>query len=291
MIYFIAVIAIILFLIYYFYPRKYSNSLKSKKKLNVVITGGSKGIGAAITKEFLNLGHNLVICARDTSNLKATENFNFMDCDVTFPKDVENFVNFAFEKLGTVDIWLNNAGVSGTKAKSFEEASDDELKNVIEINLLGSMYCCKYVLIKMKKQNYGHICNMEGFGSRGEKRGERLIDYGTSKYGLTYLTDSLIQSTKNTNIGIHKISPGMAVTDLLMKGSIGNPSVTNILNILADEPKVIASYLVPEMVKLEGTGKRIAFLTPLGVVWRFLTFFLRKNRFFNEKGDLIKKLD
>lgn len=260
--------------------------------MNIVITGASKGIGKALTDEFLKLGHKVIICARDISGLKVQENFNFMKCDVTNPKDVQDFVNFAFEKLGTVDIWLNNAGVGGSKELTFENAQDDELKNVIEINLLGSMYCCKYVLAKLKKQpNGGHLCNMEGFGSRGEIRGERLVDYGTSKYGLTYLTDALIQNTKNTNIGIHKISPGMVITDLLIIGSNGNPSSTKILNILAEEPKNVATYLVSKMINLEGTGKRVAYLTIMGVLWRFLTFFLRKNRFFDEKGLLIKKLD
>jgi len=91
--------------------------MKNKKMLGIVITGGSKGIGYEMAKEFLRMGHKVVICSRDEKNLNAAmkeliglnrENIFSKICDVSKADQVNEFVNFAVEKLEVIDLFVKN---------------------------------------------------------------------------------------------------------------------------------------------------------------------------------------
>jgi chlorophyll(ide) b reductase len=112
MYFYIIIFIITILLLIKLKKKKNINSLKDKKHLGIVITGGSKGIGFSLAKEFLKRGHQVVICSRDENNLKnainevnSTSLFS-KTCDVSNSKSVIEFVNFSKEKLKTIDIWV-----------------------------------------------------------------------------------------------------------------------------------------------------------------------------------------
>jgi len=98
-----------------FLTKKYKNAMKNKKILGIVITGGSKGIGYEMAKEFLKMGHRVVICSRDENNLnKALHSLYLINkqnifskiCDVSKADEVKRFVDFAVDKLKVIDLFV-----------------------------------------------------------------------------------------------------------------------------------------------------------------------------------------
>ncbi len=111
--YYAAVTLPVFYILKKLFKKQHQNSLSKKTKIGVVITGGSRGIGYEFAKEFLRLGHSVVICGKDENNLKKAvetlknDNLFAKLCDVTNEKQVEELVQFSVEKLGNIDLWVN----------------------------------------------------------------------------------------------------------------------------------------------------------------------------------------
>ncbi|MBY9001931.1 MAG: SDR family oxidoreductase [Candidatus Heimdallarchaeota archaeon] len=261
--------------------------------MKVVITGSSKGIGLAYAKEFLEHGDEVVISSRRESAINEAlekikqeipgSNIYGTTCDVTNPEDIKELIKFSTSKLSNIDIWINNAGTNGYIYDKLVNVPDETIKQVVETNLLGTLYTCKQVIMFMEEQGYGHIFNLSGYGSNG-KASNNLAVYGATKSSIPQLNKTLRTEIENKKIGVHSISPGMVMTDLLTHTT--TPEAKNIFNILAELPEVVAAKLVPKIRKTKGTGKDISFLSTLGVLWRFMTAGRRKNKFYDEEGNL-----
>jgi len=259
--------------------------------MNIVITGSTRGIGKALANKFLELGDNVVITSRSNDAVNkaidefgkkyGVENVFGVACDVTDAPQVDSLVKFAVDKLGKIDIWINNAGTAGDKRLPLVELETSQIKRVIETNIIGTLYCCRAVLKVMISQGSGHIFNMEGMGSDGRTYANSLV-YATSKSAIPMIKKTLLLETKGLPVGIHDLSPGMVLTDLLLKD---NPDVKTkkIFNILAEKPENVAENLVPKIRNVKGTGKDIRFLSGGKVMWRFLTAGKAKNKYFDEQ--------
>ena len=264
--------------------------------MNIVITGSTKGIGKALANKFLESGDIVVISSRSNDAVKSAidefgekygaKNVFGIPCDVTDAQQVDSLVKFAIDKLGKIDIWINNAGTAGDKRLPLVELETSQIKRVIETNIIGTLYCCRAVLKEMISQGSGHIFNMEGMGSDGRTYAKSLV-YATSKSAIPMIQKTLLLETKSLPVGIHDLSPGMVLTDLLLKD---NPDIQtkNVYNILAEKPEKVADYLVPKIRKIKGTGKKIKFLSGPKVMWRFLTAGKAKNKYFDENGNPVK---
>jgi len=281
-------------------------SLMRKEKpwrtLNVLITGSTSGLGKALAEQFIIEGHQVVITSRSQTNVTQTLNefessmnaitenqvFGFA-CDVCNDEDLEKLCHFALQRMETIDIWINNAGISQNEHQSIWQCSASEIKQIIETNLTGTILGCRAAIDVMRRQKtQSHIFNMDGSGSRGNAT-NLYAAYGASKAAIPQLMKTLVQETKDyPNIGIHTLSPGMVITDLLLSGNKNVPTL-KIFNILAEEPETVAQWLVPQIRCVEGTGKYIKYLTPAEVVWRFATYWRRRNKFFDEKGNRMPK--
>jgi NAD(P)-dependent dehydrogenase (short-subunit alcohol dehydrogenase family) len=158
------------------------------------------------------------------------------------------------------------------------------LTSIVNTNLLGTLFGCREALRIMIKQNYGHIINVAGRGTNGESS-ENILAYGATKRSLDSIHKSLQKELKQTNIGIHLVSPGMVLTDLLIREN--TPIKTKkIFNILAEHPTYVAMKLVPKIRNLHGSGKKISFLDNKKAFFRFITAFRYKNKFFDSNGNL-----
>jgi chlorophyll(ide) b reductase len=276
------------------FKRKPVNSLAGKSNLGVVITGGSKGIGYEMAKQFLERGHRVVICSRDKKNLEqAVKSLNSpqglmtFPCDVSKEKDVKNFLSFCQEKLKVIDVFINNAGIPGGMSP-FEALECKIFYDVVNTNLVGSMYCSKYALEIMKAQpNGGHLFVTLGFGSNGNTR-PGLTTYGTTKWSLVFLGKSLAHECAGSKVGVHRLYPGLTLTDFLTQGKSTVPKeMAWLINVIGDLPENVAKNLVPRICSIGGNDCSIAHTSEWGVTWKFMTSFLAGNKFVDADGNLL----
>jgi chlorophyll(ide) b reductase len=258
--------------------------------MNIVITGSTKGLGLALAREFLRHGDCVVVSSRSSEAVEATVarlRTDFPDrvvglpCDVSRNQDLEALVNFAVEQLGRLDIWINNAGTTGFESRALVDADPAALEAVVRTNLLGSLLGCRAALGVMLPQGQGHIFNMDGRGADGSATPD-MAAYGATKRAIPQLTRTLAKETEGSGVGVHTLSPGMVLTDLLLHNA--TPQAKRIYNILAEKPETVALWLVERARNVEGNGRYIRFLTNPKATWRFATAWRRKNRFFDGEG-------
>lgn len=262
---------------------------------NVVITGGTRGLGRALTKRFLEMGDKVAICSRSQESIDQT--LEELDrhgsligkvCDI---KDFENVREFAEwcskEFNGQIDYWINNAGIANPTKAFLSDLPPEEVEEVIRTNLIGTILATKAALQVMEKQKSGHIFLMEGMGSNGRPT-PRILPYGASKAPFPQLLKTLLEETKGSNIGIHTLSPGIVLTDLLLENTPNDAK--RIFNILAEKPEIPAAFLVEKIRGINGTGKRIRYLSRWKIMKRFLIARRYRNRFFDDQGNLLVDL-
>ena len=116
---------------------------------------------------------------------------------------------------------------------------------------------------------------------------QRMIAYGATKYALVQVTTSLSAelTEQKSRVGVHRIQPGMCITDLLVEGT--TPRVRKFFNIAAEDPEIVAEWLVGKMRTTSGTDRYYPYLTVAEFLWRFLTAFKRRYRFFDSNGKYI----
>ncbi|WP_338598857.1 SDR family oxidoreductase [Sulfolobus tengchongensis] len=181
------------------------------KKVSI-ITGGAKGIGAAIGYKLGKQGYSIAIADIDENAGKYRENqFRnegidsiFIRTDVSSENDVSNLVERVYEKYGRIDVLINNAGI-GFSGKSIEEQTLEEWKRIIDTNLTGVWLCSKYV-VKYMKNSGGVIINIAS--TRAFQSEPNTEPYSASKGGVIALTHSLAVSLSKYNIRVISISPG-----------------------------------------------------------------------------------
>ncbi|NPD89833.1 MAG: SDR family oxidoreductase [Asgard group archaeon] len=264
--------------------------------MKVVITGSSKGIGFALAKEFLKFGDSVIISSRSEENInlaltKLKEDISEARvfgqlCDVTKSEEIKKLMDFSLEKLGEIDIWVNNAGTSGFEYDHLVNISDEAIENAIRTNVIGTLYGCREAIKIMTKQGKGNIFNLAGMGSNG-MASPNLAAYGTSKSSMPQLLKSLKKETKDTGIGIHLLYPGMVLTDLLIRNA--TPEAKKFFNMVVERPETVAAKIVPQMRLIKGTGKSIKYSGTFKFFMKMMTGSLRKNRFFDKEGNLIEE--
>ena len=257
---------------------------------NIVMTGGTRGIGYGLAGAFLDLGCRAVISGRAQGNVDeavaqlaakyGAERVWGQACDVAQPDQVQALWDAARAHFGPIDIWINNAGL-GHPMQTLWELDPETLRTVVETNLLGALYGARVAVRGMLEQGFGSVYNMEGMGSDGRKQAGVNL-YGCTKYALAYLTDALAQETKGTPVKVCAFRPGMVLTDLITGPFEGKPEdwqrFKPILNILGERVETIAPYLARKALANDKTGVRIAWLSPAKTMARFLTAPFRKRK-------------
>jgi 3-oxoacyl-[acyl-carrier protein] reductase len=188
----------------------------------VCITGSSRGIGKALVETFAREGDKVVITYRfrkkDAETLAkrfqrlGTESI-CLQLDVSKRKSVKNVIRKVIQKFGRIDVWINNAGI--LEQKPFEEISDKDWDQVMNINLKGTFMACQEVFQEMKKQKNGSIINMASSG--GQLGGSLAVHYSASKAGVICMTRSLARLGAPFGIRVNCISPGLIDTDMTQK--------------------------------------------------------------------------
>jgi len=232
-----------------------------------VITGSTRGIGFHIATECLKRGDNVLLSGRNESALSAAieklEQHQYSGkvsgaiCDVTSAEQLQSLWTTAIELFSSVDIWVNNAGITNTR-EPITDVPFSEIDRVLQTNLNGLIYANKVAISSMLKQGHGKLFNMEGFGSDGMVDSGMSI-YGTSKRAVRYFTASMIKEYKDSGLIIGYLSPGVVVTEFITQSLYGGDeeklnSRKKFLNIIADRPETVAPYLVEGMEKASKSG-------------------------------------
>lgn len=220
----------------------------NRPSLNVVITGGTRGLGKSLSREFARQGDNVYIMSRSQQHIddvcKDFSNMTGKMCDISDQQQLKDNIQYVVRELGTIDLWINNAGLSGGY-REFNELSDETIESIISTNLLGTTLACKSVYEVMSKQSTGGaIFNLAGAGSDGTATPNFAV-YGATKAAIVQLSKSLQQEWANSSVDLHIVSPGMMLTDLLMENL--EQDTFDMIDFVCSEPELVAYNLVPRI--------------------------------------------
>jgi len=184
-----------------------------------IITGGGRGIGAAIGRKLAGWGAVAVLCGRNRARLDSTAaaitseggKAEPVQCDVTDPRSVEAVAAHIGRKFGRTDILVNNAGIGGFGGP-LHEMTPEAWDQVLNTNLRGVFYCIRAFAPMMIKARAGHIVNISSLA--GKNPLPNGAAYGASKWGLNGLSYSVAEELRTYNIRVSVVCPGSVNTKL-----------------------------------------------------------------------------
>lgn len=247
------------------------NLLKGK---TAMVTGGTRGIGLAIVRTFLQNGASVALCGSKMESVDSalnklkTENPDYpvigLYPNLQNPSEIENAVMTVKETFGKLDIMVNNAGVSSRD--SLYDYSPDEFAKIMDLNLNAVFYGAQAAAKVMREQGGGVILNTSSMVSiYGQAAGSA---YPASKFAVNGLTKSLARELGKDNIRVNAVAPGVTRTDMVASlpeevikpiiaaiplGRIGEcEDVANAFLYLASD---MASYVTGEILSVDGAGR------------------------------------
>lgn len=248
---------------------------------HIVITGGTRGIGYGLVREFLKRDFNVTFCgSSDNTVIDAmsgleeewpAKRFRGVVCDVSKSDDLENMWAFSSKIFGKPDIWINNAGISNLQT-SFNKLDPVTYSRLIDINIKGLMYGTRLASNNMLKQGGGFIYNTGGLGSDG-RMVKGMTPYGTSKRAVQYFTLAFARELgKDNPVKLGLLLPGMVLTDMLLdpvrRGDDDSRRLKRLYNLLAEEVKTVTPVLADRMISNKKNGAVISFSSPLKMFLR-----------------------
>ncbi|OFX82318.1 MAG: tropinone reductase [Bacteroidetes bacterium GWF2_33_16] len=189
-------------------------NLNNKKAL---ITGGTKGIGEAIAKEFIDLGAEVLVVSRNNEDfeklkslLKNPEKLSYYSADVSKLSDIEKLADFVNTKWGKLDILVNNVGTNIRKKTI--EYSYEEFDKIIQTNLRSAFELSKSLYPLLKKSEQGNIVNISSVAGITHLRTGSI--YGMTKAALIQLTKNLAGEWATDSIRVNAVAPWYIRTPL-----------------------------------------------------------------------------
>ncbi len=214
---------------------------------NILVTGGSRGIGKAIAKKYSETGYHVFTPSRDELNLN----------------DVDSVKRFLIQYDDiTFDVIINNAGINDINY--IENVTDEEIYNMFQTNLISPIMLLRGLIPNMKQQKYGRIINIGSLWASVSKPGRSI--YSATKNGIHGVTNTLALELAPYNILINTVCPGFTLTELTMKnntpqqieeisqeipvGRMANPDeIAEIVYFLASEKN---TYLTGQKIVVDG---------------------------------------
>ena len=232
-----------------------------------VITGASRGIGAAIAEKFSSQGVNVAIIYNGNETAASTVKENaekngvkaeIYKCNVANSEECEETVKAITETFGGIDILINNAGI--TRDNLLISMSEEEFDDVINTNLKGCFNMIKACGRNFIKRKYGKIINISSVSALLGTAGQ--VNYSSSKAGVIALTKVTAREFASKNVCCNAIAPGFVTTDmtkdlqseeylkLIPLKRLGKPEdVANLAAFLADD---ISDYITGEVIRIDG---------------------------------------
>jgi len=238
-------------------------NLKGKK---VLVTGASGGIGKAIAIELSSNGADLCLTGRNKSELESLQkviggNCEIIISDLSKSEGIDELANSAQEKMGQIDILINNAGI--TRDNLFMRMSEEDWNEVINVNLNSIFKLTKHLIKGMIKRRYGRIINITSV--IGVAGGAGQSNYSASKAGIIAMSKSLAQEVGSRSVTVNSIAPGFIETNMTAElsddrkqeilnsisiGRLGKPDdIAGAVCFLASDK---ASYITGQTIHING---------------------------------------
>jgi len=189
--------------------------------MNIVITGGTRGLGFATAKRLLTEGHSVTICSESgTDVMQALEQLETMGlqargtrCDISREDDVRELVRFVRDGGLEIDGWINNAGMAGVTGRT-DQLPTATLTQLIDVNIKGTCLCSVHALRMFQAQGHGRLLNVVG---RGEKAPVPFANsYGPSKTWIRSFTMAAAKEVRGSNIAVATFQPGLVHTKMTL---------------------------------------------------------------------------
>ena len=240
------------------------------KNKNAVVTGATRGIGREIAFTLAENGANVAINYRTLNEdverlieeLKSYgTNIVAVKCDISDEEEVKNFIAESKKQLGSIDILINNAGI--TKDGLLMRMKEKDFSDVLDVNLKGTFNCIKFASSIMMKQRHGKIINISSvvgvIGNAGQ------CNYAASKAGVIGFSKSVARELASRNITVNVVAPGFINTDMtgvlpekvkesMLQGiplkRIGEPKdIANAVLFLASD---LSNYITGQVINVDG---------------------------------------
>jgi 3-oxoacyl-[acyl-carrier protein] reductase len=188
------------------------------KGQTAIVTGGTRGIGRSIVESFLRAGARVIIATNEAAtekfwqdNSEFTSNIDVQMCDVAKYEEVERFFQYVDKEYEGFEILVNNAGIRKDAVLAMMKESD--WHDVLDVNLSGIFYMCKFAVMSLMRKRYGRIISITS--PSGKYGFEGQANYAASKSGLVALTKSLSKEVARRGITVNCVSPGFIATELI----------------------------------------------------------------------------
>ena len=191
----------------------------------VVVTGGSRGIGAEIVKTLANENYKVILNYNNSKEqaekiqqelLEQGKEIEIIKADVSKKEEAEKLIQFAINKFNKIDVLINNAGIS--QEGLFTDVTEEEWQKIINTNLNSVFYCTQQALKYMIQKQQGCIINISSIW--GETGASCEVAYSTTKAAINGMTKALAKEVGPSNIRVNAIAPGIIDTDMNKKLTI-----------------------------------------------------------------------
>lgn len=189
-------------------------SFYKKAMKNVLITGGSRGIGAELVREFSDAGYGVYFLYKSSDGqaqaLGIQTGATPIKCDVSKEEDVRRAFQTLHEKCYKIDVLVNNAGIASIKP--FLDVSSEQWHEMMGVCLDGAFYCTGHAVKDMLKEKWGRIINISSMW--GQVGSSCEVAYSTAKAGLIGMTKALAKELGPSGITVNCICPGLIMTQM-----------------------------------------------------------------------------
>lgn len=235
-----------------------------------VVTGATRGLGLGIAQALSARGAAIALLDRtgtrgnEVAGRIAGEAIGIR-CDMARIEEVEQAWDAVAAHFGTIDIWVNNAGLALTGA-TLETLSSEDFRAMLESNVLGTMHGCKVALSRMHASG-GAIYNIYGAGSDGVPV-PGMIGYGTTKRAVQFFTKALAQEVAGGSVLVGGLSPGLVMTEGFLREHARLPAGPEriarerVVNLMGDDVSTVAGWAAAIIATNRRHGRAFRWLTP-----------------------------
>ena len=273
---------------------------------NIIITGGTQGLGFAYAAEFVKRGHKVLICGRSPASVDAAvarlqplasgdARVAGQACDTADLGAVERLWERGVGEFGRVDVFINNAGFART-GLGFADTAPGDIEAMVRANVIGSMNAAQVAIAGMQRQGGGKLYLTLGGGGASGRVVPGMTAYSTTKRAVKYFADTLLRERQEArelgqpdSILIGTISPGVNITEGMLREFAQLPAALRSktirqLNFIGEHVETTAPWIVERILGDSKQGNDITWLTSGRMLGRALSMMFSKRDVLSRYG-------